>query len=66
MMMLAAASRFGLARETVRKRYCGTQRRLVVSGASRCGGPFTGFIDLILCDEREHPKKQPHTAQSSL
>ena len=62
----AAARRFGLARETVRKmlRYRvppGYRRQQPV----RCPklDAFTGVIDQILRDDQHRPKKQRHTAK---
>ena len=62
----AAARRFGLARETVRKmlRYRlppGYRRHQPI----RCPklGTFTGIIDQILRDDRHQPRKQRHTAK---
>ena len=62
----AAARRFGLARETVRKmlRYRlppGYRREKPV----RCPklDAFTGVIDQILSDDQHRPKKQRHTAK---
>ena len=61
----AAARRFGLARETVRKmlryrRPPGYRREKPV----RCPklDAFTGVIDQILSDDQHRPKKQRHTA----
>ena len=62
----AAARRFGLARETVRKmlRYRlppGYRRAKPI----RCPklDAFTGVIDQILTDDQQRPKKQRHTAK---
>ena len=62
----AAARRFGLARETVRKmlRYRlppGYRRTQPI----RCPklDAFTGIIDQILRDDQHRPKKQRHTAK---
>ena len=62
----AAARRFGLARETVRKilRYRvppGYRRTQPI----RCPklDAFTGVIDQILTDDQPRPKKQRHTAK---
>ena len=62
----AAARRFGLARETVRKmlRYRlppGYRRKKPI----RCPklDAFTGIIDQILRDDQHRPKKQRHTAK---
>ncbi len=62
----AAARRFGLARETVRKmlRYRvppGYRRQQPI----RCPklDAFTGVIDQILRDDQHRPKKQRHTAK---
>ena len=62
----AAARRFGLARETVRKmlRYRlppGYRRQQPI----RCPklDAFTGVIDQILTDDQQRPKKQRHTAK---
>ena len=62
----AAARRFGLARETVRKmlRYRlppGYRRATPI----RCPklDAFTGVIDQILTDDQQRPKKQRHTAK---
>ena len=62
----AAARRFGLARETVRKmlRYRlppGYRRHQPI----RCPklGTFTGIIDQIPRDDRHQPRKQRHTAK---
>jgi transposase len=62
----AAARRFGLARETVRKmlRYAvppGYRRRQPVQRPKL--DPFTGIIDQILEADREQPRKQRHTAK---
>jgi transposase len=62
----AAARRFGLARETVRKmlRYSvppGYRRARPVRCPKLDG--FTGVIDQILGDDRQRPKKQRHTAK---
>lgn len=62
----AAARRFGLARETVRKmlRYAvppGYRRRQPVRRPKL--DPFTGIIDQILEADREQPRKQRHTAK---
>jgi transposase len=61
-----AASRFGIARETVRKmlRYAappGYQRSKPARRPKL--GPYTGIIDQILADDREQPRKQRHTAK---
>lgn len=61
-----AASRFGIARETVRKmlRYAappGYQRTKPIHRPKL--GPYTGIIDQILLDDREQPRKQRHTAK---
>ena len=62
----AAARRFGLARETVRKML----RYSVPPGYRRAQGVrcpkldgFTGVIDQILGDDQQRPKKQRHTAK---
>ena len=61
----AAARRFGLARETVRKmlrdRLPPGYRR---AKPIRCPklDAFTGVIDQILTDDQQRPKKQRHTA----
>lgn len=62
----AAARRFGLARETVRKmlRYAvppGYRRRQPVRRPKL--EAFTGIIDQILEADREQPRKQRHTAK---
>ena len=62
----AAARRFGLARETVRKmlRYSvppGYRRAQPVRCPKLDG--FTGVIDQILGDDQQRPKKQRHTAK---
>ena len=62
----AAARRFGLARETVRKmlRYSvppGYRRAQPVRCPKLDG--FTGVIDQILRDDQQRPKKQRHTAK---
>ena len=62
----AAARRFGLARETVRK-----MRRYRLPPGYRRAKPircpkldaFTGVIDQILTDDQQRPKKQRHTAK---
>ncbi len=61
-----AASRFGIARETVRKmlRYAtppGYQRSQPARRPKL--GPFIGIIDRILENDREQPRKQRHTAK---
>lgn len=61
-----AATRFGIARETVRKmmRYAvppGYQRLKPVRRPKL--GPYTGTIDQILENDREQPRKQRHTAK---
>ena len=62
----AAARRFGLARETVRKmrRYRlppGYRRQQPIRCPKLDG--FTGVIDQLLRDDRPRPKKQRHTAK---
>ena len=62
----AAARRFGLARETVRKmlRYRlppGYRRHQPVRRPKL--DAFTGIIDQILSDDQHRPKKQRHTAK---
>ena len=62
----AAARRFGLARETVRKmlRYRlppGYRRAEPIRCPKR--DAFTGVIDHILTDDQQRPKKQRHTAK---
>ena len=62
----AAARRFGLARETVRKmlRYRlppGYRRQQPIRCPKLDG--FTGVIDQILTDDQQRPKKQRHTAK---
>ena len=62
----AAARRFGLARETVRKmlRYRlppGYRRAKPIRCPKR--DAFTGVIDHILTDDQQRPKKQRHTAK---
>ena len=61
----AAARRFGLARETVRKmlRYRlppGYRRAKPIRCPKR--DAFTGVIDQILTDDQQRPKQQRHTA----
>lgn len=61
-----AASRFGIARETVRKmlRYAAPPGCRRSKPASRPKlGPYAGIIDQILADDREQPRKQRHTAK---
>ena len=62
----AAARRFGLARETVRKmlRYSVPPgyRRAQPARCPKLDG-FTGVIDQILSDDQQRPKKQRHTAK---
>ena len=62
----AAARRFGLARETVRKmlRYSAPPgyRRAQPVRCPKLDG-FTGVIDQILGDDQQRPKKQRHTAK---
>ena len=62
----AAARRFGLARETVRK----MQRYRLPPGYRRVQpvrrpklDAFTGIIDQILREDQHRPKKQRHTAK---
>ena len=56
----AAARRFGLARETVRK----NRRPPVVSpGATSEAGRLHGDLDQILREDQSRPKKQRHTAK---
>jgi len=61
-----AASRFGIARESVRKmlRYAappGYQRSQPVKRPKL--GAFTGISDQMLADDRNQPRKQRHTAK---
>ncbi len=61
-----AASRFGIARETVRKmlRYAAPPGYQRLKPARRPKlGPYTGVIDQILAEDREQPRKQRHTAK---
>ena len=62
----AAARRFGLARETVRKmlryRLPPGYRRTQPIRCPKLDG-FTGIIDQILRDDQHRPKKQRHTAK---
>lgn len=62
----AAARRFGLARETVRKmlryRLPPGYRRTQPIRCPKLDG-VTGIIDQILRDDQHHPKKQRHTAK---
>ena len=62
----AAARRFGLARETVRKmlryRVPPGYRRTQPIRCPKLDG-FTGIIDQILRDDQHRPKKQRHTAK---
>jgi transposase len=62
----AVASEFGVARETVRKmlRYAvppGYRRKEPPKRPKL--GPWLGVIDAILEDDKNHPKKQRHTAK---
>ena len=62
----AVASEFGVARETVRKmlRYAvppGYRRKEPPKRPKL--GPWLGVIDTILEDDKNHPKKQRHTAK---
>ena len=64
----AAARRFGLARETVRKmlryrRPPGYRRAQPVRRPKL--DAFTGIIDQILREDQSRPKKQRHTAKRS-
>ena len=64
----AAARRFGLARETVRKmlryrRPPGYRRAQPVRRPKL--DAFTGIIDQILREDQSRPKKQRHTASAS-
>lgn len=61
-----AARRFGLSRVTVHKMLQfavppGYRREKSVCRPTI--GPYTGFIDQMLLDDKQRPKKQRHTAQ---